>query len=70
MNDNKKMLQTRLNSIAYYGKEIGDLEEAIKVVKSVRSELVKSMDEFFPFYTDDIIMGNETIFKFNKLLDI
>lgn len=52
---NKHLLETRLRSIKHYKEEIQRLENAIKVNKETIDDIEKSLVEFFPFKSGDII---------------
>lgn len=63
---NKHLLETRLRSIKHYREEIQRLENAIKVNRETINEIEKSLVEFFPFKSGDIIYRQ----KSNRMLKV
>lgn len=55
---NKHLLETRLKSIKHYKEEINRLHAAILVNKETINEIEKTLVEFFPFESGDIIYRN------------
>lgn len=52
---NKHLLETRLKSIKHYKEEIDRLHAAILINKETVDEIEKTLVEFFPFESGDII---------------
>lgn len=67
---NKHLLKTRLNSIHHYTDEIKRLEEAKKQTEATRADLLKSLNEFFPWKAGMIIMKGEQVRRFKQLTQI
>lgn len=67
---NKHLLETRLRSIKHYKEELNKLNEALKITEQTREDLLKSLEEFFPWYPGDVLMRSETVFKLVKLNDV
>ena len=60
---NKHLLETKLKSVHHYASEIKRLQDAISVNEEVRSEILDSIKEFFPFDVDDILFKSDKIIK-------
>ena len=67
---NAKLLQTRLNSITHYKNEIMKLEEAIRITRQTRQELVNSLSEFCDLTEGDLIIRNGIFYKFLRIQDV
>jgi hypothetical protein len=60
---NKKLLETRLNSVAHYIQEIENLEHAKRVTEATLNDLVNSFIEFVPYKKGDVLLRRDTVFK-------
>lgn len=70
MANNKHLLQTRLNSIAHYTREIQRLTQALEATRQTRAELFESLREFFPWQPGDIIMSGSVVRKIKHLENV
>lgn len=67
---NKKLLETRLNSVNHYVQEIKNLEQARRVTESTLNDLVNSFIEFVPYEKGDILLLGNTVFRVAKVKEM
>ena len=60
---NKKLFDTRMNSVNHYLKEIEDLKRAERITEQTLDELARSFKEFVPFKSGDLILIEDQIYK-------
>lgn len=65
---NKKLFDTRLNSVKHYLKEIEDLKNAHNTTKETLGELVSSFVEFISFKPGDIISLRTQVFAVDSVI--
>ena len=66
---NKKLFDTRMNSVNHYEQEIKNLKEAIRITESTLKDLVDSFLEFNPFKKGDILLIKDIVVKVSEVLN-
>jgi hypothetical protein len=64
---NKKLFDTRMNSVLHYQEQIKDLKEAIRVTETTLFDLSKSFAEFIPFKIGDVVLIRDRVMKITEV---
>ena len=67
---NKKLLETRLNSVSHYVQEIKNLEQAQRVTEATLKDLINSFIEFVPYKKGDVLLRRDTVFKIDGIKEM
>lgn len=70
MNNNKKLLETKIKSIENYNNQLRELREAQKIVEKIMKDIYKEiLADFIPFSKGDVVLFNKhnTIFFFEEI---